>query len=322
MSHFARWIPEAPPAGFYPVGPALDVVTTRLRELPAAGFRVTGIEAALAPHSAAFYGLEEIRAYDPMTLAVYQRFFDAVFRPGAGWGRVLDHRSPALSMLGVRFLFEDPPPLLPEDPGVAGAVRAERQRRRGLVYRAGLLLAYEGADGVLWERPDALPRAFFPRAWRVAAGDPALALTAAIEDFAALAVVDRAPDDAARIDAAAPVDARGPGAERSNAAARVLALEVGRGLIDVEVDASAPALLATSQPAIPGWRLTIDGDHAAARLRTVNTAFLGAAVPPGRHHLVFRYAPRSWRLGIALAATGAIASVGLLAADRRPRHVR
>jgi hypothetical protein len=310
---FASWIPSTSPAGFYPGTPSLNVVVQRSSETPRAGFRVTGIEGALAPHTATFYGLEEIRAYDPMTLAAYHRFFDAVFEPGAGWGRVLDHRAPALSMLGARFLFEDPPPLLPADPGVAGAVRNARQQRRNLVYRAGLLLAYEGPDGVLWEQPNALPRAFLPRAWRVAPADRALSSMAAIVDFAALAIVDRAPDSGG---GTVPTD------ERSNADARVLALEVGRGVIDVSMDASTTALLATSQPAIPGWRLTLDGDSTPDRLRLVNTAFLGVAVPPGHHRVVLRYAPTSWRLGLSLGVAGLVLASALLFFDRRRRAAR
>jgi hypothetical protein len=316
---FASWIPSTSPAGFYAGTPSLHVAVQRSSDAPRAGFRVTGIEAALPPHSAAFYGLEEIRAYDPMTLATYHRFFDAVFEPGRGWSRVLDHRAPALSMLGVRFLFEQPPPLLPDDAGVAGAVRVERQRRRNLIYRSGWLLAYEGPDGVLWERPEALPRAFFPLAWRVAPADRALALTAAIDDFAVLAIVDHAPDSAAPVVGATPTNASAPTNDRPNPEARVLALEVGRGIIATEVDAHATALLATSQPSIPGWRLTIDGTAAPARLRLVNTAFLGVAVPAGRHRVELRYAPTSWRLGLVLGATGVAIGAVLLYLDRRAR---
>jgi uncharacterized membrane protein YfhO len=129
--------------------------------------------------------------------------------------------------------------------------------------------------------------------------------TARIDDFAALAIVDRAPA------AAAP-----------NPPARVLALDVDRRRIDVDVESSGAAILATSQPAIPGWRLELDGAHSAKRMRRINGAFLGADVPAGRHRVSFRFAPVSWSVGMLLAAAGATLSVALLVADRRRRRVR
>ena len=241
-----------------------------------------------------------------MALATYHRFFSAVTEPGDSWTRVLDPRVPALSFLGVRFVFEDPPPPLPADPGVAGFIQAAARRRRDDFFRSGLLLAYEGPDAVLWERGDALPRAFFPRAWRVESADRALPVAAKIADFASLAVVDRGPGSTP------PPTMPEIGVERPNPPAQVLALDVGHRRIDLDVDASADSILATSQPAIPGWRLTIDDVAARERIRTVNTAFLGVAVPPGRHHLALHFAPSSWRLGLVLGSAGALLCALLL----------
>jgi hypothetical protein len=210
-------------------------------------------------------------------------------------------------------VFEHPRQPLPADPGVAGFIQAVTRRRRDEFLRSGLLLAYEGPDAVLWERGDALPRAFFPRAWRIESVDRALPVAAKITDFASLAVVDRGPGSTP------PPAMPEIGAERPNPPAQVLALDVGRRTIDLDVDASAESILATSQPAIPGWRLTIDGVTARDRVRTVNTAFLGVAVPPGRHRVVLRYVPTSWRLGLVLGAAGAITCALLLLVDRRRR---
>ncbi|HEX2463828.1 MAG TPA: YfhO family protein [Thermoanaerobaculia bacterium] len=313
---FAGWIPTTGPAGFYPGTAALNVVVRRLNEMPRTGARVTGVEAGLAPHSAAFYGLEEIRSYDPMTLAPYHRFLNAVIEPGAGWSRVLDPRAPALSFLGVRFVFEHPPQPLPADPGVAGAVQAGRHLQHQALFRAGLLIAYKGPDAVVWERA-ALARAFFPRAWRLESPDRALSVTAKIDDFASIAVVDRGPVSATAASAATATAELS--IDRPNPRAEVLALEVRPGSIDVDVETSGDALLATSQPAIPGWRVEIDDRGARDRLRTVNTAFLGVAVPPGRHRVALRFAPSSWRLGLVLAAFGAITCALLLWGGRLRR---
>jgi hypothetical protein len=313
---FASWIPSTSPAGFYSGTPSLHVVVQRSSDAPRAGFRVTGIEGALPPHTAVFYGLEEIRSYDPMTLASYHRFLDAVIEPGASWSRVLDPRAPALSFLGVRFVFADPPPPLPPDALVAGWIEAELQTRRASYTRAGMLIAYEGPDAVVWERGGALPRAFFPRAWRIEPRGRALAATAEIADFAALAVVDRGPGSAAARD---PADLT---VDHSNASANVRALDVSPRVIVADVETDAEALLATSQPAIPGWRLSIDGTATPDRRRLVNTAFLGVAVPEGRHRVELRYAPTSWRLGLSLGAAGVAILALVLLLDRRARATR
>jgi len=48
--------------------------------------------------------------------------------------------------------------------------------------------------------------------------------------------------------------------------------------------------------------LTIDG--AQAPIHRANLIMRGAAVAAGRHHLVFRYEPRAFRIGIALSGAG------------------
>lgn len=278
---FASWVPTVPPAGFYAPTPALEVVKTRLGALSPWGFRVTGIEGALAPHSAAFFDLEEVRAYDPMTFAPYTRFLSAVGEaPRTGWVRISAPR-PALSFLGVRFLFDQPrEDQVDEDP------------------------AYRGADAIVWENPAALPRAFFPARLHVDP-DPMSAVRRAreIRDFAALAVVDTV--------------AGHQGGELGedawlNPRARVLDLEVRLDEIRAVVRAASPAVLATSQPAIPGWKLLLDGDPAPSSLRRINGAFLGVAVPEGRTRVELRYAPTSWRWGWALAGLGSLLCLSLL----------
>jgi hypothetical protein len=281
---FARWIPVTPIEGFYPPTPSTALVAGRLAALPDHGWRVAGTVAALVPHAAAFYGFDEIRAYDPVTFAPYAKFLAAVGDPPRhGWIRIDRLNGPALDYLGVRFLFDHP--------------KAVRQEPSTLLHR--------GKDGVVWERHSALPRAFFPRTVR-AERDPDTALAAArsLTDFVQTAIVAA---DAAE--------------SRANADAEVLELAVGRGEISVRTDASDDALLATSQPAIPGWRLTVDGVAAPERVRRVNGAFLGAVVPRGVHDVELRYRPRSWATGLVLAAIGSIAAAtALVRAGRRRRR--
>jgi hypothetical protein len=76
----------------------------------------------------------------------------------------------------------------------------------------------------------------------------------------------------------------------------------------------SPGLVVLADVLYPGWHLTIDG-RPAETLR-VNRLMRGAAVGAGIHRLVYRYDPLSFRIGIALSATGllALAGFGLWAA--------
>lgn len=273
---FSRWVPLSTSLSFYPETEAIREVRER-----AAGWRVTGIDAALVPHSAAFFGLEEVRAYDPMTFAPYQHFAERLgHKPHAGWQRVLEPAGPAMDYLGVRYLFDHP-------------------TRAG---RPGGALFYAGPDAVVYENPGALPRLFAPRRFRTF-GEEAGALAAA------LAIGDFADEASAHGEGLPPVG------EHENGAVEVTQLAVRRsGRVTAEVTAKTPALLVTSQPAIPGWRLSIDGEPAEPA--RVNGAFLGAWVEAGQHRVDFRYAPASWRWGCALALLGLLAAARLV--WRRP----
>ena len=52
----------------------------------------------------------------------------------------------------------------------------------------------------------------------------------------------------------------------------------------------------------PGWTLTVDGRP--AEILKTNRAMRGVSLPAGTHHLVFRYEPGSFRLGILLTLAG------------------
>ncbi len=283
MVYFARWVPISTSLSFYAETEAVNYVRQR-----AEGWRVVGVDAALVPHSAAFFGLEEVRAYDPMTFAPYERFASLLGeKPHAGWQRVLNPVSPALNYLGAKFVFDHP-------------------TRLG---RPELVQAYAGPDAVVYENPAALPRLFVPRGFRVYDREGA-ALEAAlrIEDFSLLATAQLAT---------AGSDGLPAQGEYTNPVAEVVDLQVDRsGRVSAQVTTPAPALVVTSQPAIPGWRLEVDGQ--IRQPVRVNGAFLGTYLEAGTHRLEFRYAPRSWRWGWVLALLGGgVAVVGLRVSVRR-----
>lgn len=285
---FGRFIPLVSTYSFYPETEAIRFVQARLGTNPA-GFRVAGLDAALVPHSATFFGLEDPRAYDPMTFAPYEAFARRLGHKGRfGWQRVLDPAASALAAMGTRFVFDHP----------------------SVGERPGVDRVYAGADAVVFENRKALPRLWVPREV-IGLGEGADEVGCdAFGDVAppgwdqarVVEAVVRELDDFARYAAVlAPCLARGVG--ELGQAARIEDLAVSpEGIVEARIVAEGPALVASSQPAIPGWRLAIDGE--AAEPVRVNGAFLGALVPAGEHRVRFVYAPRSWRAGLALAALG------------------
>lgn len=280
VAFFSTWIPAAPVATFYPETPAVQYVRDR-----AAGFRVAGLRHALLPASAALFGLEDVRGYDPMALRPYVDFVSALgSTEDSVVPRLSDATHPALRFLGVRFVFAEPDARPSE----------------------GWTTAYRGPDAAVFENTRALPRAFVPR--RVErSGDESAAVRRALSI--------RDPEDAV-------VELVAGGCEEGaspNGPAEVRSLAVGRGRIEARVAGSLPFLLATSQPAIPGWRLTVDGVQQPGSI--VNGAFLGARLAAGVHVVRFEYRPATVPAGLALGGLGLLLVVALAGGrslSRRP----
>jgi len=81
--------------------------------------------------------------------------------------------------------------------------------------------------------------------------------------------------------------------------------------VELDVKLESPGLVVLADIYYPGWELTIDGVPAPIEL--VNRAMRGAAVREGRHHLVYTYAPRSFRIGLILSAVGLAATLAFAA---------
>ncbi len=111
---------------------------------------------------------------------------------------------------------------------------------------------------------------------------------------------------------------RAPGpAEERNGEAALRIRESGPDLV-VEATASARTFVATSLTDWPGWIAESDGR--ALPLETVNHAFVGFWLEPGRHDVRLTYRPTSWTLGLAAFSAGSVLCIALAlaAARRRP----
>ncbi len=237
-------------------------------------YRFASLHYSFVPNIAALYGLEDVRGYEAMTFRPLWETFPlwSVHQP-VWYNRVDDPTLPFLSFLNVRWVLSP----------------------AGVPVPPGWKLLAEGNGVRLLENPRVLARAFAPR--RLGSEpDPArrVALLKTIEDFSDRGVVGEA----------------GPPGWTSNGDAVVTVAEYGAGGMALDVDAKEPTLVGTSITAWPGWKAELDGRPAGPV--SYNHAFLGFRVPPGRHRLVLRYLPDSFRVGAAVSAASLLVALALL----------
>jgi hypothetical protein len=159
---------------------------------------------------------------------------------------------------------------------------------------------HHGPGGCVWRNDAALPLFFFPRHVEPL-GDDSEDARILDEDFA-----ERVRVAGTRTSG---VDAPG-GVQQGEA---TLTETTGNGL-RIAVASPTGGLVASSVSWDPGWRLELDGEPAPTVV--VNGAFLGFEVSPGPHVAVFDYAPRSWRLGLALTGLATVSTLAWVAWTR------
>jgi hypothetical protein len=277
-SYFATWVPVSSARTFFPETPAIRFVAER-----AAGFRVTGAGDAFPAGSGAFFGLEDPRSNDPMLFVDYARLAPwGGATLDEGWLRTEDPARPAFAYLGVKYVFDRP----------------------DATARPPLVEVYRGPDATVFENPAALPRLFVPRR-----------LAHAADVVAAAEATRRIGEPSRTVVVTSPVVPSG--VESENGWGDVTVLEARRDGLLARVDVRSSLLLASSQPAIPGWRVEVDGREVEPV--RVNTAFLGVRLAPGGHEVRFRYAPRSLAAGIALFLVGSLVALAVAVPRLLPR---
>ena len=272
--------------GTYPTLPASALAPglPTLLALPIGGApsRIVARGDVFRPNAAALYGIEDVRGYESLVL---DRFADTF---------PLWSQAQAASFNRVDDLASSRPFLSLLNVGYAiGAP--------GDPVPEGWHEQARGPELAIFANPGALPRAFVPQELR-RLNDPAerLAAMRAAPDFAGSAFLAGA----------------GPAEERNGDAALRIR-ESGPDLV-VEATASARTFVATSLTDWPGWIAESEGR--ALPLETVNHAFVGFWLEPGRHDVRLTYRPTSWALGLAAFSAGGVLCIALAlaAARRRP----
>jgi hypothetical protein len=79
----------------------------------------------------------------------------------------------------------------------------------------------------------------------------------------------------------------------------------GPQLVELDAVLKSPGIVVLAESFYPGWTLTIDGNP--ADILRVNRIMRGAAVPAGKHQIVYRYQPGSFRWGRIVSLIGIVA---------------
>jgi hypothetical protein len=258
-----RYNPPARPEHVYPVTGA--IASMQGAEKP---FRIAAWGWSFLPETPGWYGLEDVKTTDPVQHFRYLQ----LLRGYLG----IDPSSPDLMLgnverayidyLNVRYLY------VPPD---------NETRPAGFVER------YRGADGIVLENREVLPRYFFVNeAWVERDDGNAVARSRSITDFRTTAIAAYKPPHV-------PDRFRG-------GTVRVRAYESSGTTLDV--DSRGWNLLVTSDTHWPGWNARINGR--IADIVRVNGAFNGVFVPPGRATVELWYWPRELTHGLIASLLG------------------
>jgi len=240
-------------------------------------FRMAGIGAQFFPNLSAIYGIEDIRAHDPMSNARYLAFLKltADYEPWNYFAFLNDPNKSVFDFLNVRYLVLSP-----------GTAVTDPER---------YAIVYDGRDGRILENRDVLPRFYAVRnvllEFRDEVRYPQLR---AQHEWANTAILDNLKTDNAQLrdDFFKPRLANSPLATANIVTASPTAFRI---------HANAPrwSLIVSSIPWWPGWKVTVNGER--VNPIRVNAAFLGFAVPPGQSDVRVWYAPTSFWAGVWVA---------------------
>ena len=233
----------------------------------------------LVPNVSALYEIEDVRGYGPMTLQPLSETYPLWCVDQPIWfNRINDVARPFLAFLNVRYALV-PPTVTP-----SGSWRTLAE-----------------GDGIrLLENPAALPRAFMPAAVRFEPdGKTRVEALSRISDYGAEGIVGSA----------------GPAGLIENGGGEVRVTAYAGQEMTLRIRANGPAIVGTSIPAWPGWKLKVDGRRAP--LLSYNHAFVGFRVSEGEHEARLFYLPDGFLRGAAISGATALAGAVLLERRRR-----
>jgi len=272
------WNPVLPVEAMYPTTPLIATLQRLQAATPRNDpFRIVGIGAALFPNTQAMFGLADIRTHDPMAFGRYLGVLRLLtnFETNEYFAKWQNLDTPLLNYLNVRYLVGD-----------RGFDPKDRRRYQ---------LLYNGRDGRIFENRDVRPRFFAAHDIVLEFDHDRFAQTLTQHDFSKETVVNILPVDSDRMrqDLLAP---------KSDPIVQIV--EAGDTAYRLRIRSQRHALIVSSQPWWPGWRVSLNGRRIAPQL--VNGAFFGFTIPPGDWDVRVDYFPASFYGGLAGAIVTAL----------------
>ena len=270
------WNPTIEKKWMFPRTPLLEKMAEIQSAVPKnEPFRIVGNGATFFPNSSAIYGLEDVRAHDPMANGRYLRTLQTVV--GYDWRQYHtpwpdDIYNHILDYLNVRFL-------------VASS--------HGELRPSQWVMRHSSRDGRIFENTMVLPRFYAVRNVIIEFRDDVFEqkLKDMTDKWSHTALLDelKLENQQMHDDFFHPRPAEAP-------IAMVEMLEARPREYRMKVNSPRYSLVVSSVPWWPGWKAERNG----ARIDPirVNGAFLGFAVPEGEMDVRVWYDPWTWRVGV------------------------
>lgn len=183
-----------------------------------------------------------------------------------------------------------------------------------LLAAAGVAVGVELADQIEGKAvfrfikiEGALPRAYIVHGVR-AAINPSMTLRSIAEgdlDLAGEVILESPPESALK-------NADHPGSEEF-----VRIRDYAHEVVHLEARLSRPGAVVLLDADFPGWQAEVNGSP--ARIYNANYLFRALLLPAGNYQIVYRYVPRSFRMGLAAAAAGLAVLIALIVLSKRKR---
>lgn len=275
------------PATLYPASPVLEALQSRATgDDRIISFDVGRGRTPLEPNTAIMFQLQDVRGYDVVRLKRYDELIDGVLTRSGSHVKGAAKPSPILDALAVRYALvaaRDVPELDP------------------VLSTAGWKTVTEDERVRLYENPKALPRAYI-----------ATKVTVVGTAAESLAVVrDEGFDPQSPVLESNLLDIADGGGE-------IIPLKITSetaNSVSVSSSTSSTGFLVLADAYAPGWTATVDG--VKTNVIIADHALRAVSVPTGRHTVIFRYQPGSFRYGAWISLISLIIVIGWFSIKRR-----